>query len=54
MKDKKIRISVDLSETCIKVLRGCATADGRLLKNYVEKVLTDLTKSADKKKTSAI
>ena len=54
MKDKKTRISVDLSETCIKVLRGYAKADGRLLKNYVEKVLNDLSKSVKAKKENAL
>jgi len=51
MKDKKTRISIDLSPTCIKILRGYAKADGRLLKNYVEKVLHDLSKT-EKKQTA--
>jgi len=54
MKGKKTRISVDLSESCIKCLRGFAKSDGRLLKNYVEKVLNDLAKPEKKQKENAI
>lgn len=46
---KKKRISVDLSDTTIKILRLQAQADGRVLKNYVEKMLNGIANKKAKK-----
>ncbi len=37
----KIRKDIDLTEPIIKILQGLAKADGRKLKNYMEKVLNN-------------
>lgn len=49
MEKKRTRLSVDLSPESVKCLRLQAAADGRLLKPYVEKVLTKLATKKSKK-----